>query len=78
MKALWLGKSMIGPELVLWNVKQSSANVLTAEQYHLQTTGSNIRTIICHARWVRNSSSYYAFAQLQITMLQQLSSLSNN
>lgn len=77
MKALWLGKSMIRPELVLCNVKQNSANVLTAEQYHSHTTGSNVRTIICHARWGRNSSSY-ACAQQQITMLHQLSSLSNN
>lgn len=68
MKALWLGKSMIGPQLVLCNVKQSSANVLTAVQYHLHTTGSNIRTIICHARWGRNSPSY-AFAQLETTMV---------
>lgn len=77
MKALWLGKSTIGPELVLCNVKQSSANVLTAEQYHSHTTGSNIRSIIFHARWVRNSSSY-ACAQLQITILHQLNSLLDN
>lgn len=75
MKALWLGRSMIGPELVLCT--QSSVNLLTAVQYHLHTTRSSIRTIYCHARWGRNSPSY-GCAQLQITMLHQLNSLSNN
>lgn len=75
MKELWLGKSMIGPELVLCT--RSSVNLLTAVQYHLHTTGSSLRTIICHARWGRNSPSY-GCAQLQITMLLQLNSLSIN